>query len=119
MINQELLKTVKQLEIKTRNLVNTVFTGEYHSKFKGTGIEFDEVRHYQPGDDIRAINWKVTAKMGDPYIKTFQEDREPTVLLLVDISQSGDIGTHTKTKLQIAAEISAILGFSAINKMTK
>ena len=94
-IPKELLKKVKRIEISTRNVVNEVFSGEYHSVFKGRGMEFSEVREYQPGDDIRTIDWNVSARMGHPYVKLFEEERELTVMLLVDVSSSGNFGTRT------------------------
>src|SRR4030043_1355743 len=114
MIPKEILKKVRQNEITTRGLVNDVFSGEYHSVFKGRGMDFSEVREYQIGDDIRTIDWNVTARMGHPYVKIFEEERELTVMLLVDMSGSLVFGTSEKTKQQIAAEISAILAFSAM-----
>lgn len=119
MLTKELLKQVKQIEIRTKGLVNQVFSGEYHSVFKGRGMEFSEVREYQFGDDIRNIDWNVTARFGHPYIKVFEEERELTVMLLVDMSGSQDFGSNEKTKQQIAAEISAILAFSALKNNDK
>jgi uncharacterized protein (DUF58 family) len=116
---KELLKKVRQIEIKTRGLVNQVFSGEYHSVFKGRGMEFSEVREYKYGDDIRNIDWNVTARFGHPYIKIFEEERELTVILLVDLSGSQFFGTSNATKQQIAAEISAILAFSALKNNDK
>ncbi|MCD6376351.1 MAG: DUF58 domain-containing protein [Caldisericaceae bacterium] len=118
-IPPELLKKVKQIEINTRNIVNEVFSGEYHSVFKGRGMEFAEVREYQPGDDIRLIDWNVTARMGHPYVKLFQEERELTVMLLVDVSSSGAFGTEQQLKREVAAELSAVLAFSAIKNNDK
>ncbi|MHB2155474.1 DUF58 domain-containing protein [Calditrichota bacterium GD2] len=118
-IPRELLKKVKQIEISTRNIVNEVFSGEYHSVFKGRGMEFAEVREYQPGDDIRLIDWNVTARMGHPFIKLFQEERELTVMLLVDVSSSGSFGTEKQLKREVAAELSAVLAFSAIKNNDK
>ncbi len=114
MIPTEILKKVKRIELRTRNLVNTVFAGEYHSVFKGRGMAFAEVREYQRGDDVRAIDWNVTARMGDPYVKVFDEERELTVMLMVDASASGDFGTVAQMKGEIGAEICALLAFSAI-----
>ena len=114
MIPIEILKKVKRIELRTRNLVNTVFAGEYHSVFKGRGMAFAEVREYQHGDDVRAIDWNVTARMGDPYVKVFDEERELTVMLMVDASASGDFGTVAQMKGEIGAEICALLAFSAI-----
>lgn len=119
MLTKELLKQVKQIEIRTRGLVNEVFSGEYHSVFKGRGMEFSEVREYQIGDDIRSIDWNVTARFGHPYVKIFEEERELTVMLLVDMSGSLVFGTIDKTKQQIAAELSAILAFSALKNNDK
>lgn len=115
----EVLKRVRRVEITTRRLVNDVFSGEYHSVFKGQGMEFDEVREYQPGDDIRAIDWNVTARMGAPYIKRFMEERELVVTFLLDVSASGRFGSTGKTKLDTAAEICAVLAFSAIQNHDK
>lgn len=118
-IPRELLKKVKQIEISTRNVVNEVFSGEYHSVFKGRGMEFSEVREYQPGDDVRIIDWNVSARMGHPYVKIFEEERELTVMLLVDVSSSGNFGTTEQLKREIAAELSAVLAFSAIKNNDK
>ncbi len=114
MIPTEILKKVKHIELRTRNLVNTIFAGEYHSVFKGRGMAFSEVREYQPGDDVRTIDWNVTARMGDPFVKVFDEERELTVILMVDASASGDFGTVAQMKGEIGAEICALLAFSAI-----
>ena len=111
--HKELLKKVRRIEIKTRHAVNDVFAGRYHSTFKGRGMEFDEVREYVPGDDIRAIDWNVTARTGVPHIKKFVEEREMTVMLLVDISGSNEFGSGTQLKRDLAAEIAALLAFSA------
>lgn len=119
MLTKELLKKVRQIEIRTRGLVNQVFSGEYHSVFKGRGMEFSEVREYQIGDDIRSIDWNVTARFGHPYVKIFEEERELTVILMVDLSGSQNFGTFTATKQQIAAEISAIFAFSALKNNDK
>jgi uncharacterized protein (DUF58 family) len=119
MLTKELLKQVRQIEIKTKGLVNQVFSGEYHSVFKGRGMEFSEVREYQFGDDIRNIDWNVTARFSHPFIKIFEEERELTVILLVDLSGSLLFGTVEKTKQQIAAELSAILAFSAMKNNDK
>ena len=116
---KELLKQVRQIEIKTRGLVNEVFSGEYHSVFKGRGMEFSEVREYQPGDDVRSIDWNVSARMGHPYSKVFEEERELTVMLLVDVSSSGSFGTTRQLKREVAAELSAVLAFSAIKNNDK
>ncbi len=119
MLTKDLLKQVRQIEIKTRGLVNEVFSGEYHSVFKGRGMEFSEVREYQPGDDIRNIDWNVTARFGHPFVKIFEEERELTVMLLVDLSGSLLFGSVEKTKQRIAAELSAILAFSAMKNNDK
>lgn len=119
MLTKELLKQVRQIEIKTKGVVNQVFSGEYHSVFKGRGMEFSEVREYQFGDDIRNIDWNVTARFGHPFIKIFEEERELTVMLLVDLSGSLVFGSIEKTKQQIAAELSAILAFSAMKNNDK
>jgi uncharacterized protein (DUF58 family) len=111
--HKELLKKVRRIEIKTRHAVNDVFAGRYHSVFKGRGMEFDEVREYFPGDDIRAIDWNVTARTGVPHIKKFVEEREMTVMLLVDISGSNDFGSGSQLKRDLAAEVAAMLAFSA------
>lgn len=119
MITKELIKQVRQIEIRTRGLVNQVFSGEYHSVFKGRGMEFSEVREYQFGDDIRNIDWNVTARFGHPYIKVFEEERELTVMLIVDLSGSLMFGSVSKTKQRVAAELSAILAFSALKNNDK
>jgi uncharacterized protein (DUF58 family) len=119
MLTKELLKQVRQIEIRTRGLVNHVFSGEYHSVFKGRGMEFSEVREYQFGDDIRNIDWNVTARFGHPFIKIFNEERELTVILMVDLSGSLIFGTVEKTKQQVAAELSSILAFSALKNNDK
>jgi len=111
--HKELLKKVRRIEIKTRHAVNDVFAGRYHSTFKGRGMEFDEVREYFPGDDIRAIDWNVTARTGVPHIKKFVEEREMTVMLMVDISGSNDFGSTSQLKRDLAAEVAAMLAFSA------
>lgn len=119
MLTKDLVKQVRQIEIRTKGLVNQVFSGEYHSVFKGRGMEFSEVREYQFGDDIRNIDWNVTARFGHPYIKIFEEERELTVILMVDLSGSLMFGSVSKTKQQIAAELSAILAFSALKNNDK
>lgn len=119
MIPAELIKKIRALEIKTRNIVQGTFSGEYHSVFKGHGMSFAEVREYQPGDDVRLIDWNVTARTGSPFIKIFEEERELTVILALDISGSGEFGSMNRTKADIAAEIAAILGFSANNNNDK
>ncbi len=119
MIPKEILKQVRRLEISTRGLVNEVFSGEYHSVFKGRGMDFSEVREYQIGDDIRSIDWNVTARTGHPFVKIFREERELTVMLLVDASGSGDFGSLNRAKGEIAVEICALLAFSAIKNNDK
>jgi len=115
----EILKRVRQIEIKTRGLSNNIFAGEYHSAFKGRGMAFSEVREYQYGDDIRDIEWNVTARFNKPYIKVFEEERELTVMLLVDVSGSLDFGTSVQTKREMQTEIAATLAFSAIQNNDK
>ena len=119
METRELLKKVRQIEIKTRGMVNQVFSGEYHSVFKGRGMEFSEVREYQFGDDIRSIDWNVSARFNHPFVKVFEEERELTVMLVVDLSRSGEFGTGKQLKNEIAAEICAVLAFSAIKNNDK
>jgi uncharacterized protein (DUF58 family) len=119
MLTKELLAQVRQIEIKTKGIVNQVFSGEYHSVFKGRGMEFSEVREYQFGDDIRNIDWNVTARFGHPFIKIFEEERELTVILMVDLSGSLIFGSVQKTKQQVAAELSAVLAFSALKNNDK
>ncbi len=119
METKELLKKVRQLEIRTRGVVNQVFSGEYHSVFKGRGMEFSEVREYQFGDEIRTIDWNVTARLDHPYVKVFEEERELTVMLLVDLSGSQFFGSQASLKRDIAVELSAILAFSAMKNNDK
>ncbi len=119
METKELLKKVRQLEIRTRGLVNQVFSGEYHSVFKGRGMEFSEVREYQFGDDIRTIDWNVTARFNHPFVKVFEEERELTVILVVDMSGSQFFGSQSALKRDVATEISAILAFSAMKNNDK
>jgi uncharacterized protein (DUF58 family) len=119
MIPREILKKVRRIEITTRRQVNDAFAGEYHSVFKGRGMDFSEVREYQFGDDIRAIDWNVTARYGHPFVKVFEEERELTVMLLVDASRSGDFGTTDRMKGEIAAELCALLAFSATKNNDK
>lgn len=119
MIDKELFRKIRQIEIRTRHLVNDSFAGEYHSAFKGRGMEFDEVRPYQPGDEIRSIDWNVTARMGDPYIKRYVEERELTVLFLVDASGSEDFGSVERYKRDLAAELTSVLAFAATNNHDK
>jgi len=119
MIPKEILKKVRQIEIMTGRLVNDVFAGEYESIFKGRGMEFHEVREYIPGDDIRSIDWNVTARAGHPYVKKFIEERELTVIIMADMSGSGSFGTRNKMKIELMAEIGAVLSFSAIKNNDK
>lgn len=114
MIPRQILQKIRQIEIRTKHLVNDVFSGEYHSVFKGRGMEFAEVREYEPGDEIRSIDWNVTARLGRPYIKRFIEERELTVILMADVSASGHFGTVNQMKSEITAEICALLAFAAI-----
>ncbi|MGI6458187.1 MAG: DUF58 domain-containing protein [bacterium] len=114
MIPSDLIRQIRRIEIRTNRLVNDVLAGEYHSVFKGQGVEFEEVRQYQAGDDIRTIDWNVTARMGEPFVKRYREERELTVMLLVDASSSNLFGTSGKMKGELAAELSALLAFSAI-----
>ena len=115
----ELLKKVRKIEIKTKGLSNHIFSGEYHTAFKGKGMAFSEVREYQPGDDVRSIDWNVTARYNSPFVKVFEEEREMTVILLIDVSGSSDFGTQTQLKREVATEIAAVLSFSAINNNDK
>lgn len=115
----ELLKKVRKIEIKTRGLSAHIFSGEYHSAFKGRGMAFSEVREYMHGDDIRSIDWNVTARLGNPYVKVFEEERELTVILLVDVSASGDFGTRNQFKKDLITELCAVLSFSAIQNNDK
>ena len=110
----ELLKRVRKIEIKARKLSRNIFAGEYHSQFKGRGMAFSEVREYQPGDDVRSIDWNVTARLNKPYIKVFEEERELTVMLLVDVSGSRNFGTLSQMKRDMMAEVAATLAFSTI-----
>jgi uncharacterized protein (DUF58 family) len=115
----EILKKIRALEIKTRGLVEAAFAGEYHSVFKGRGMNFEDVREYQPGDEIRAIDWNVTARLGTPFVKKFTEERELTVMLIVDVSASGNFGSTTQSKRELAAEVACLLAFSAIRNNDK
>src|SRR5437868_4173446 len=115
----EILKKIRTLEIRTRGLVETAFAGDYHSVFKGRGMNFEDVREYQPGDEIRAIDWNVTARMGTAFIKKFTEERELTVMLIVDVSASGNFGSKTQSKRELAAEVACLLAFSAIRNNDK
>ncbi|MGW8161721.1 MAG: DUF58 domain-containing protein [Desulfobulbales bacterium] len=119
MIPKELIKKIRYIQIATSKAVNDVLAGEYHSVFKGQGMEFDEVRAYQPGDDIRTIDWNVTARTGHPYVKRYVEEREITVFFLVDLSGSGIFGSQAKLKNEIATEFCALLAFSAIKNNDK
>ena len=114
MIAKEILKKLRRIEIHTARLANEQLAGSYHSVFKGRGLAFDEVRAYQPGDDVRFIDWNVIARTGDPYVKVFREEREMTVLLLVDASASQRFGTRVAKKSDVVAEIAAVIAFSAI-----
>jgi uncharacterized protein (DUF58 family) len=118
-LTPELIRRIRGIHLRTSHLVDDLMAGEYVSAFKGRGMEFEEVREYQPGDDIRTIDWNVTARMGHPFVKTFREERELTVMLLVDVSSSGQFGTHTRTKNEVAAELAAILAYAAIRNHDK
>lgn len=113
MISQEILRQVRRLHLRARRVVEDVLGGEYHSVFKGAGIAFEEVREYQPGDDVRAIDWNVTARLGQPFVKRFIEERELTLVLLVDVSGSQDFGSQGRCKREVAAELAAVLALSA------
>ena len=115
----EILKKIRTLEIKTKGLVETVFAGDYHSVFKGRGMNFEDVREYQPGDEIRAIDWNVTARLGTAFVKKFTEERELTVMLIVDVSASGNFGSAMQSKRELAAEVACLLAFSAIRNNDK
>jgi len=119
MLSPELVRTIRHIEIHTRHLVNDSFAGEYHAIFKGRGMEFDEVRQYQPGDEVRSIDWNVTARMGEPFVKRYVEERELTVMLAFDASASGLFGTQDRFKRELAAELGAVLAFSAITNNDK
>lgn len=119
METSELLRRVRRLEIKTRALTNNIFAGEYHSAFKGRGMSFAEVREYQPGDDVRDIDWNVTARMNKPYIKVFEEERELTLMLIIDLSASQRFGTRSRTQRELTAEVAATLAFSALQNNDK
>jgi uncharacterized protein (DUF58 family) len=116
---REILKKVRQIEIRTRRLVEATMGGEYHSVFKGRGMDFDEVREYVPGDEVRTIDWNVTARSGRPFIKKFTEERELTILLMVDVSASGNFGSTSQSKRELAAELASVLAFSAIGNSDK
>ncbi|MCB0000175.1 MAG: DUF58 domain-containing protein [Anaerolineales bacterium] len=119
MLSSDLFRKIRQIEIRTRRLVNDTFAGDYHSAFKGRGMAFEEVRPYQPGDEIRTIDWNVTARMGDPFVKRYSEERELTVLLVVDASGSGDFGSVGRFKRELAAELTAVLAFAATSNNDK
>ena len=119
MLSPELIRTIRRIEIRTRHLVNDSFAGEYQAIFKGRGMEFDEVREYQPGDEVRSIDWNVTARMGEPFVKRYVEERELTVMLAVDASRSGRFGTADRFKRELAAELGAVLAFSAVTNNDK
>ena len=118
-MNEDIIKKVRKIEIKARGLSQQMFSGEYHSAFKGRGMVFSEVREYQYGDDVRNIDWIVTARLAHPYVKVFEEERELTVMLLVDVSGSNRFGTHSQFKEELAAEVAATLAFSAISNNDK
>jgi len=119
MFSTELMKQIRRIEIRTRRLVDDSFAGEYHSVFRGRGMEFDEVRPYMPGDEVRTIDWNVTARMGQPYVKQYVEERELTVMLMVDASGSGDFASEGRFKRELAAELAAVLSFSATTNRDK
>ena len=119
MIPHEILKKIRQIELRTNRIVTETLAGQYHSVFKGQGMNFDEVREYQPGDDVRAIDWNVTARMNHPFIKKFVEERELTLMLVVDVSGSGLFGSRDQSKRELAAEIASVLAFSAIRNNDK
>ena len=119
MSTSALLKKVRQIEIKTKGISNHLFAGEYHTAFKGKGMAFSEVREYQPGDDVRSIDWNVTARYNTPFVKIFEEEREMTVMMLIDVSASENFGTRKQFKRELATEIAAILAFSAIKNNDK
>ena len=119
MIPREILKKIRQIELRTNRIVTETLAGQYHSVFKGQGMNFDEVREYQPGDDVRAIDWNVTARMNHPFIKKFVEERELTLMLIVDVSGSGLFGSKDQSKRELAAEIASVLAFSAIRNNDK
>ena len=115
----DILKKIRALEIKTKVLVESAFAGDYHSIFKGRGMNFEDVREYQPGDEIRAIDWNVTARLGNAFVKKFTEERELTVMLVVDVSASGNFGSVSQSKRELAAEVACLLAFSAIRTNRK
>ncbi len=116
---RDILKKIRQIELKTRGMIDAAFSGQYRSVFKGRGMNFEEVREYQPGDEVRAIDWNVTARMGDAYIKKFTEERELTVMLIVDVSASGEFGSVNLSKRELAAEVACLFAFSAIRNSDK
>ena len=118
-LTREILKKVRQIELRTRRLVTDAMAGEYHSVFKGRGMDFDEVREYSPGDEVRLIDWNVTARTGVPFIKKLREERELTLLLAVDVSASGKFGSNAQSKRELAAEVASVLAFSAIRNRDK
>ena len=118
-MSKEILKKVRQIEIRTKNVVNDFFGGDYHSNFKGRGMTFSEVREYVPGDDVRSIDWNVTARTGKPHLKIFEEERELSVLILIDVSSSGVFGSKKNLKIDLGVEIAAMLSFSAIKNNDK
>ena len=119
MLTDDLIAKIRRIEITTRKLVNDGFAGEYQSVFKGRGMEFDEVRQYHPGDDVRSIDWNVTARTGEPYVKSYIEERELTVMLAVDVSGSGDFGTRNRFKRELAGELAAVMSFAATTNHDK
>ena len=119
MIPREILKKIRQIEIRTNRLVSETLAGQYHSVFKGQGMNFEEVREYQPGDEVRSIDWNVTARMNHPFVKKFVEERELTLMLVVDVSGSGVFGSRAQSKRELAAEIASVLAFSAIRNNDK
>jgi uncharacterized protein (DUF58 family) len=119
MSTSTLLKKVRKIEIKTKGLSNHIFAGEYNTAFKGKGMAFSEVREYQPGDDVRSIDWNVTARYNAPFVKVFEEEREMTVMLMVDVSSSANFGTNKQFKSELASELSALIAFSAIKNNDK
>ena len=119
MVTSELILKVRRIEFRTRKLVTDSFAGEYHSVFKGRGMDFDEVRQYNPGDDVRSIDWNVTARTGEPYVKSYVEERELTVMLVVDVSRSGEFGTRNWFKRELAVELAAVMSFAATTNHDK
>jgi len=119
MLPPEILKKIKRIQLKTNYLANEIFAGEYESAFRGRGMEFEEVREYQPGDEIRSIDWNVTARSGRPFVKVYREEREMTVMIMVDMSASEDFGTRRRLKRETAAEVAAVLAYAAIKSNDK